>query len=106
MLGIFGKSVMYKNGKKHYGSATFNELNLTNTFSRKKEICKYSTWDGRETRSIIDYIIVNNKLKPLVKVNYRSYSTRIDHYMVILKTEILTRWWCKPNKIISNESLI
>lgn len=41
--------------------AAFNKLKITNKFFTKKGIHKY-IWSTRTQKSIIDYIITNNKL--------------------------------------------
>ena len=40
----------------------FNKPKVTNSFYRHKDIHKF-TWEARGTRSIIDYIIINDRLK-------------------------------------------
>lgn len=40
----------------------FDKLKITNTFYRHKDIHSF-TWEARRTRSIIDYIIINDRLK-------------------------------------------
>lgn len=62
IVGTFGESTCNDNGKLLRDFASFNRLKLTNTFFRKKEIHKY-TWSARGHRSLIDYVIVNDKLK-------------------------------------------
>lgn len=68
--------------------ASFNNLKLTNTFLRKKDIYKYIL-ASRGYRSIIDYIIVNNKIACQVKDTrvYRGYDIGSDHYLVILQID-------------------
>ena len=61
ILGTNGKITGHK--LKEFGSV--NELKITNTFFRHKEIHKM-TWSARGYRSIIDYILTNKKLSPLV----------------------------------------
>ena len=40
----------------------FNKLKITNSFYRHKDIHKF-TWEARGTKSLIDYIIINDRLK-------------------------------------------
>ena len=54
------------NGHKLKEFASVNELKITNTFFGHKEIHKM-TWSARGYRSIIDYILTNKKLSPLVQ---------------------------------------
>jgi hypothetical protein len=65
IIGTFGEETINDNGKLSGGFTTYNNLKITNTFFRKKDMHKY-TWISRGFRSIIDYVIVNNKLaKPV-----------------------------------------
>lgn len=68
-------------------------LKITNTFFRKKNINKY-TWSDRGLRSLIDYVIVNDKMSPLVMDThvYRGCDISSDHYLVICKINILAKW--------------
>ena len=54
------------NGSKLNDFASVNELKITNTFFRHKEIHKM-IWSAQVYRSIIDYILTNKKLSPLVQ---------------------------------------
>ena len=47
-------------------SVTFSKLKVTNSFFRKRNNNKY-TLSARDCKSIIDYIIVNEKLAVLVE---------------------------------------
>ena len=69
-----------------------NELKITNTFFRHKEIHKM-TWSARGYRSIIDYILTNKKLSPLVKDTkvFGEYDVPTDHYLLISEV-------CLPHK--------
>ena len=40
---------------------TFNELKITHSFYRHKDIHKF-TWEARGTKSVIDYIIIKDRL--------------------------------------------
>jgi exonuclease III len=42
--------------------SAFNKLKITNSFYRHKNMHKF-TWEARGSRSIIDYIIINDRLK-------------------------------------------
>jgi hypothetical protein len=61
VVGTFGEEIINEKGVKLRELADFNELKITNTFFRKKDIHKY-TWNARGLRSLINHIIVNSKL--------------------------------------------
>lgn len=60
VVGTFGEDTCNRNGELLREFATFNQLKITNTFFQKKDIHKY-TWAARETRSLIDYVVVNRR---------------------------------------------
>jgi len=64
-LGANGEITTNNNGHKLKEFVSVNELKITNTFFKHKEIHKM-TWSARGYRSIIDYILTNQKLSPLV----------------------------------------
>lgn len=55
---IYGEYQVNNNG---YRLRVLNNLHITNNFSVKKEINKY-TWASRALGSLIDYIIVDKKI--------------------------------------------
>ena len=65
------------------------ELKITNTYFRHKEIHKM-TWSARGYRSIVDYILTNKKLSPLVKNTkvFRGCDVSADHYLLISKISL------------------
>ena len=58
ILGTNTEITTNSNGHKLKEFASVNELKITNTFFRHKEIHKM-TWSARGYRSIIDYILTN-----------------------------------------------
>lgn len=92
-VGIFGEPHANDNGYELRHFATYNKLKITNTFFRHKEIHKY-TWSARGLRSLIDYVIVNDKLSALVEDTrvYRGSDIHSDHYLVLSSIRLLTRW--------------
>ena len=64
-------------------AVTVNELKITNTFFRHKEIHKM-TWSARGYRSIINYILTKKKLSPVVNDTkvFRGYDVITDHYLL------------------------
>jgi len=65
VLGTNGEITINHNGHRLKEFASVNELKIRNTFFRHKEIHKM-TWSARGYRSVIDYILTNKKLSPLV----------------------------------------
>jgi len=65
ILGTNGEIATNSNGHKLKEFASVNELKITNTFFRHKEI-HIMTWSARGNRYIIDYILTYKKLSPLV----------------------------------------
>jgi hypothetical protein len=86
ILGTNGEITINSNGHKLKDFAAVNELKIMNTFFRHKEIHKL-TWSARGYRSIIDYILTNKKLSPLVQdtKDFRGYNVVIDLYLLISK---------------------
>jgi tRNA A22 N-methylase len=63
--------------------ASFNNLKIVNTFFRKNEIHKH-TWRAQGSKTIIDYIIVNRRLKNLaqgIKI-FLDSDIGSDHFLV------------------------
>jgi hypothetical protein len=91
-LGTNGEITINSSGHRLKDFASVNELKITNTFFRHKEIHKM-TWITRGYRSIIDYILTNKKLSPLVQNTkvFRGYDVATDHYLLISKI-------CLPQK--------
>ena len=63
--------------------ASFNDFKIANTIFRKKEIHKY-TWSAQGSKTIIDYIIVNRRLKNLIQdiKIFRGCDMGSDHFLV------------------------
>ena len=93
VVGMFGESVINENGEELRQFATFNQLKIANTFFRKRDIHKY-TWSSRGLRSLIDYVIVNNKLSATIQdvSVHRGSDIYSDHFLVVSKIKIMARW--------------
>ncbi|PSN55001.1 hypothetical protein C0J52_02310 [Blattella germanica] len=89
-----GEDTLNHNGKYLLNFANFNELRITNTFFKHKEIHKY-TWSARGSYSIIDYVIVNQKMRNLVRDTrvFRGSDIHSDHYLLISKIDIEEMVW-------------
>lgn len=93
LIGIHGEEHLNNNGRQLRELVTMNSLKITNTFFKKRDINKF-TWAARGYRSIIDYIIVNQKLAPRVMDTqvYRGRSVNTDHFLVKSKIQLWARW--------------
>lgn len=107
IIGTEGEVKINNNGYKLKEFALNNELRLTNTFFRHKQIHKY-TWSARGSATIIDYIIANKKTWPLVQDTrvYRGPDISSDHYLLISKLKILKRWKKATSKNVNTESAL
>lgn len=92
-IGTFGEETVNKNGMKLQEFAVFNNLKVTNTFFRKKLIHKF-TWANGNCRSLIDYIIANQRIsKQVMDTNVlRGYDIYSDHYLVTSRIKMYPRW--------------
>jgi len=61
-MGTYGEQVTNHNGAALRNVCAFNKLKITNSFHRHKDIHKF-TWETRETKSVMDYIIINDRLR-------------------------------------------
>ena len=64
-------------------------LAVTNTFFKHKAIHRY-TWEGRGTRSIIDYIIIDFEFRKSVRYTrvFRGFFDDTDHYLICIELSI------------------
>jgi len=71
--------------------SAFNKLKITNSFYRHKDIHKF-TWEARWTVSIIDYEIINDRLKSNIKDTrvFRRSEIDSDHKLVESKFKFFT----------------
>jgi len=69
----------------------FSKLKITNSFYRQKDVNKYM-WEARGTKSIIDYIIINDRLKSNIEDTrvFRGSEIDSDHKLVESKFKFLT----------------
>jgi exonuclease III len=91
-IGTYGKQVMKHNGTALRDFCAFNKLKITNSFYRHKDIHKF-TWEARGTKSIIDYIIINNRLKSSIEDTsvFRESEIDSDHMVVESKFKLSTQ---------------
>jgi exonuclease III len=87
--GSEGEAIINSNGTASIDFCVFNKLKITNAFFRHKRIHKY-TWEGRGTQSIIDYIIIGNRLKAYIRDTrvYRGSEIDSNHFLLESEFEI------------------
>jgi len=61
-IETYREQVTNHNGTALSDFCAFNKLKITNTFYRPKDICKFNS-EARGTKSVIEYIIINDRLK-------------------------------------------
>lgn len=66
VVGTYGELHINYNGEELRQFTTYNKLKIMNTFFKKKEIHKYTRCE-RGNKSLIDYIIANEKIKNQVQ---------------------------------------
>ena len=90
IIGLHSEDVRNWNGDQLRDFATFNNLRITNSFFPHKDIHKF-TWSARGSRSIIDYVLINNKLTAFIhdKKVYRGFDIHSDHFLVVSSLNIL-----------------
>jgi len=106
-LGTNGEITTNSNGRKLKEFASVNELQITNTFFRHKEIHKM-TWSFRGYRSIIDYILTNKKLSPLVNGTkvFRGCDVTTDHYLLISKIHLPQKWYTFTKRSLGKKKFL
>ena len=67
-VGVFVEQHGSSNGNSFIRFGTSNNLKITNTLFREKDINKY-TWSIRESRSIIEYVLPNKRLTSKFKMS-------------------------------------
>jgi len=90
-IGTYGEQVTNHNGAALREFCAFSKLKITNPFYRHKDIHKF-TWEARGTKSIIDYIIINDRLKSNIDDTrvFRGSEIDSDHKLVESKFKFLT----------------
>jgi len=98
-IGTYGEQVTNHNGAALRDFCAFNKLEITNSFYRHKDIHKF-TLEARGTRSVIDYIIVNDRLKSDIEDTrvFRGSEIDSDHKLVENKFKFFTHAKHSDNK--------
>jgi hypothetical protein len=65
-IGSEGEQTINNNGRSLIDFSLLNKLKITYTFFRHKNIHTFY-WEARSTKSITEYIIINEKLKTTVR---------------------------------------
>jgi endonuclease/exonuclease/phosphatase family metal-dependent hydrolase len=89
-IGTYGEQVMNHNRETLRDFCAFNKLKIRNSFYRHKDIHKF-TWEVTKTRSVIDFIIINERLKSNIEDTrvFRGRETDSDHVLVESKFKFL-----------------
>jgi len=106
ILGTNGEITTNSNRHKLKEFASVNELKIKNTFFRHKEIHKI-TRSARGYRSIIDYILTNKKLSPLVNDTkvFRGYDVTTDHCLLISKIRLSQKLYTFTKRSLWQEKI-
>jgi hypothetical protein len=96
LIGPHGERIINTNGKQLRDFCMYDNLRITNTYHPHKDILKY-TWTERGNRSIIDYIIANEKIWSYVldSRSYRGAEVDTDHYLLCSKIRKPNKYWKK-----------
>ena len=106
ILGTNDELATDSNGHKLKEFASVNEVKIVNTFFRHKDIHKMM-WSARGYRSIIDYILTNKKLSPLVNDTVcRGYDITTDHYLLISKIRLPQKWYTFTKRSLQQEDVL
>ena len=90
-IGTYGEQVTNYSGAALRDYCAFNKHKINNSFYKHKDIQKF-TWEARGTRSIIDYIIINDRLKSNIEDTrvFRGSKIVSKHKLVESKFKFLT----------------
>ncbi|XP_049779183.1 craniofacial development protein 2-like [Schistocerca cancellata] len=84
VMGKFGEDMeANRNEKQLLDFCASMGLVITNSFFKHKNIHRY-TWEGRGTRSVIDYIITDQEFRKAVRDTrvFRGFFDDTDHYLI------------------------
>jgi len=90
-IGTYGQQVTNRNEAVLRDFCAFNKLKITNSLYRHKDIHKFMC-EPRGTKSIIDYIIINDRLKSNIEDTrvFRGSEIDSDHKLMESKFKFLT----------------
>jgi len=90
-IGTYGEQVTNHNGAVLRDFCVLNNIKITNSFYRHKDIHKF-TWEARGARPIIDCIVINDRLKSNIEDTrvFRGSEIDSDHKLVESKFKFLT----------------
>jgi len=90
-IGTYGEQVTNHNGTVSRDFCAFNKLKITHSFYRHKDIHKFTS-EASGTKSITDYININDKLKSNIEDTrvFRGSEIDSDHKLVESKFKFFT----------------
>jgi len=99
-VGTYGEQITNHNGAALRDFYAFNKLKITNSFNRHKDTHEF-TWEARGTRSVIDYIIINDRLNSNIEDTrvFRGSEIDSDHKLVESKFKFFTHAKYSHNKM-------
>ena len=80
-IGTYGEQVTHHNAAALRDFCVFNKFKLINSFYGHKDIHKFTS-EARGTRSIIDYIIINDRLKSNIEDTRVFRGSEIDRHVL------------------------
>jgi exonuclease III len=98
-IGTHGKQVTNHNGAALRDFCAFNKLKISNSFYRQKDLHKFTS-ESRGTKSLIDYIIINDRFRSNIKDTRVFSESEIDsdHKLVESKFKFCTQAKQSQNK--------
>jgi hypothetical protein len=90
-MGPYREKGTNRSGTTLRDFCAFNKLKIINSFHSHKDIHKF-TWKARGTKSLIDYVIINDRLRSNIEDTkvFRRSETDSDHVLVERKFKLFT----------------
>ncbi|KAJ4440326.1 hypothetical protein ANN_08465 [Periplaneta americana] len=92
-MGVHGEQTCNRNGNRLIYLLVYNQLKIMNILFDHEDSHEF-TWEARNLKSIIDYIICNNKIANMVLDTrvFRGPEIESDHYLLVSSIRIKPRW--------------
>jgi endonuclease/exonuclease/phosphatase family metal-dependent hydrolase len=107
IVGNFGEQVTNTNKLKLRDFATYNYMNIMNSFYKYKKIHKHK-WSSHNSKTVTDYLIANRELSELfldVRV-YRGSDVCSDHFFTLAKLTFLPKRLHLPKNTACKENIL